>query len=79
MVTLIFASILLCIIEAKRIPKVNPLTLTVAIILFPIFILLASPFDVIALFSKNLVWKPIPHNDTTSFDKIHGITEEGAE
>lgn len=74
-IALIFTSIFLCLIEAKRIPRVNPITLLIAIILWPIFLLLAAPFDVIALFSKNLVWKTIPHDDTTDFDEIHGLTD----
>ncbi len=75
-ITLIFASMFLCLLEAKRLPRVNPIVMLVAIILWPVFVLLAAPFDVIALFSKNLVWKAIPHEDTTDFDEIHGLAAE---
>lgn len=82
--TLICTSIILCMLEIKRLPRLNPITMLIAIILWPVFVLLAAPFDVIALFSKNLVWKAIPHDDTTDFDEIHGVldnvsTEEAIE
>lgn len=78
-IALIFASMFLCLLEIRRLPRINPITLLIAIILWPIFVLLAAPFDVIALFSRNLVWKAIPHDDTTDFDEIHGLTAEGTD
>ena len=68
--SVILSAFALLIIERKRIPKVNALVMMIAIALFPAFILLAAIFDVIALFTKNLGWKTIPHKNTTAITDI---------
>ena len=63
--------VLLYIIERKRIPHVKLHTKIFSVLLWPIFIFLSVPMEIVALFAKNLGWKPIPHNDTTDFDKLN--------
>ena len=38
---------------------------------WPIFCWLGLPIAIVALFSKNLQWKTIPHKDTTSIEDIN--------
>ena len=40
-------------------------------ILWPLFLSIQFIMDIQALFSKNLGWKPIPHNDQTSFEHVN--------
>jgi hypothetical protein len=39
--------------------------------MWPIFLLIQLPMDVQAFFSRNLGWKPIPHNDQTTFEHVN--------
>lgn len=66
----ILSAFVLLIIERKRIHHVNFFTMAIAVLLFPAFILLAAIFDVMALFTKNLGWKTIPHKNTTAITDI---------
>ena len=76
----IFASIIIYIVERKRLPKTNILIKIFSILLFPAFVLVSVPAEVVALFAKNLGWKAIPHTDTTDFEELHSQQpEEGAE
>ena len=74
-ITVIISSFILLIVERKRIRKVNPFVMAVAILFWPAFILLAAPCDVAALFSKNLAWKTIPHTNTTAIADINLVTK----
>jgi len=67
--------VLLYILERKRVPHVKWHIKVVSVILWPAFILLSVPMEIVALFSKNLGWKPIPHNDTTDFDELNRVEE----
>ena len=71
----VLLTILVYILEAKRIPKVGGFVKVMSVLLLPLFTLLAVPMDVISLFCKNLGWKPIPHIDTTD---IEHVVEGGA-
>ena len=70
--TLILSAFLILIIERKRIPKIKFSALLGAILLWPPFVLIAAVCDVVALFSKNLGWKTIPHHNTTAIEDIQG-------
>ena len=63
-------TILVYILEAKRIPKVSGFVRVMSVLLLPLFTLIAIPMDVISLFCRKLGWKPIPHTDTTDIDHV---------
>lgn len=65
------SGLLIYILERKRIPQVRLSIKILSILLWPLFILIAIPMEVVALFSKNLGWKPIPHTDTTTFENLN--------
>ena len=70
LVTALSAAVIF-VIERKRIRGVS-LGLKVLITLFwPLFLAIQLPIDVQALFSRRLGWKPIPHNDKTSFAAVN--------
>lgn len=65
------SGLLIYILERKRIPHVRLSVKILSVLLWPLFVLVAIPMEIVALFSKNLGWKPIPHTDTTDFDKLN--------
>lgn len=69
---LLGASILLYIVERKRIKGVKFGVGLLSCLFFPIFLLLSAPLEVASLFMKNLGWKPIPHGDNSQIDLITG-------
>ena len=69
-VTLLTA-IIIFIIERKRIHGVGFFRKVLITLLWPIFLLIQLPMDVQAFFSRNLGWKPIPHNDQTKFEHVN--------
>ncbi len=69
-ITLALSTILLFILERKRIKNVSFIKKVAIVLLFPIFMGLQFPIDVVALFSRNLTWKTIPHTDTTSVEML---------
>jgi cellulose synthase/poly-beta-1,6-N-acetylglucosamine synthase-like glycosyltransferase len=69
-VTVILSSFILLIIERKRIGRIAPQKLFLAILLWPAFVLLAAPCDIVAMFSRNLGWKVIPHKSDTKIEDI---------
>jgi len=72
-----FLAIAVFILEHKRIKNV-PLGVKIGAVFFaPIFQLLITPMQIVALFSRNLEWKTIPHSDQTNFDQLNVV--EGAE
>ncbi len=66
----VFTSIILYIVERKRIPKVRLITKISSVLLFPVFIFLSIPLEICSLFMKNLGWKPIPHGDNSNVHEI---------
>ena len=58
-------AIALYIIENKRVGKVSFGTRVLSILFYPLFGMINSIIVIVALFSKNLQWKTIPHNDKT--------------
>lgn len=69
-ITFALSAGLLFIIERKRIPKMPFYKKLAIILVFPIFMGLQFPIDVVALFSRNLAWKTIPHKDTTKSSEV---------
>lgn len=65
------SSIILIIMERKRIKGVGFFTMTAAILIWPLFLFLSIPLDFISIFCRNLGWKPIPHKDTTTFEHLN--------
>lgn len=61
---------LLFIIERKRIPQMSFWKKVAICLVFPFFMGLQFPIDVVALFSRNLAWKVIPHKDTTKSSDV---------
>ena len=68
---LTMASILLYALESKRFPKVSAFKKLGSALIFPIFLLASMPMEVVSIFCKNIGWKPIPHTDTTNFEKLN--------
>ncbi len=70
-VFLVLGAFVIYFTERKRIKNVSiPMKILVAL-LWPIFLLIQLPIDLQAFFSKNLGWKPIPHDDQTSFEHVN--------
>ena len=68
---IVFTSALLYFLERKRFPKMPLYIKIVSTLLWPIFLFLSIPAEVVALFTKNVGWKPIPHSDQTVFDDLN--------
>ena len=69
-IVLFLSAGLIFILERKRIPKMSFIKKIGVALFFPIFMALQFPLDVVALFSKNLTWKTIPHTDTTNVEML---------
>jgi hypothetical protein len=69
-VTFALFAVLLFIIERKRIPKMSFMKKVAISLVFPLFMGLQFPIDVVAFFSRNLQWKVIPHKDTTTANQV---------
>lgn len=65
------SAIVIFIAEHKRIQGVAWWRKILIVLTWPLFLMLQFPIDVVALFSKNLGWKPIPHADTTDFETLN--------
>lgn len=70
-VLLVISAAVIFISERKRIKHVSLGKKILIALCWPLFLLIQLPMDIQALFSKNLGWKPIPHADKTSFDKVN--------
>lgn len=67
---LVFSSALLYALECKRFPKIRADRLIVSILLWPLFLLIAAPFQIAAVFIKDMAWKPIPHTHALTVEHI---------
>lgn len=65
------SAIVIMIVERKRIKDVSFWKKVAVVLTWPIFTFLAVPIEFVALFSKNVGWKAIPHTDTTNFEKLN--------
>ena len=70
-ITTLIGAIAVFIAERKRIKGVKWYKKIGICLLWPLFLMIQFPIDVVALFSKNLAWKTIPHHDTTSIEDVH--------
>lgn len=69
--TLIFSSTLLYILERKRFPKVRFSIKLASVLLWPIFLLIAAPLQIIAVFKREVTWVPIPHTHATAIENVN--------
>ena len=74
-VTNLFAAIIAFIAERKRIKGVSFGHKVLITLFWPLFVLIQFPIDIIAIFKKNLGWKPIPHEDTTNFEALNKLKD----
>lgn len=70
--TMVVQATLVLILEHKRIKGCSIFTKIGAILLWPLFIGIALILEIIAVF-KDVGWKPIPHEDTTDFEKLNEV------
>ena len=75
---LVLATIIVYIAERKRIKNVSVGLKIWSTLLWPLFIAIYLFQELQAVFSPNLGWKAIPHNDTTNFGDLNS-DEERAE
>ena len=61
----------LYILEHRRIRGVSTQKKITSVLLYPLFMNINFFCVIVALFSKNLKWKTIPHNDTTGFGDLN--------
>ena len=61
----------LFIVMRKRIKGVGVWKKILITLAWPFFLLIQLPIYVQAFFSRNLGWKPIPHDDKTSFENVN--------
>jgi cellulose synthase/poly-beta-1,6-N-acetylglucosamine synthase-like glycosyltransferase len=68
---LMLSAVVVYIAERKRIKKVSFFMKAISVILWPIFLFVATPAEFVAVFSKILGWKEIPHKNTTNFEDLN--------
>lgn len=64
------------IVENKRIKNIPWWKRIFMCFVWPLFILIQYPIDIVALFQKNVGWKVIPHNDTTTFEHLNDVSQD---
>ena len=70
---LVLSAVLIFILENKRIHNVSiPKRIGMAL-LYPIFMLVGIFLEFVAVFAKDVQWKPIPHTDTTTHEDLNAI------
>ncbi len=68
----LLSAVITLIVENKRIKNVSAGLKVLTVFTYPVFLFLTYVISFIALFSRNVGWKPIPHTDTTDSDKLNG-------
>ncbi len=67
----VLATVFIYIVERKRIKRVSLMTKVLSALLWPIFLVVSTPAEIVALFWRNMKWKPIPHKNTTDFAALN--------
>ena len=75
-VTMVLTAAIMFIAERKRIQNVSPIKMFGIALIFPFFMALQFPIDFVAMCSKNLTWKTIPHVDTTNVSSLKDTKTE---
>lgn len=70
-ITVFASSVAIVFLERRRIPRVKFGVMLSAMIMWPIFILLAVPCDIAALLGKGQSWQPIPHKSRLKIEDIN--------
>lgn len=68
---LVLSAVIVYIAERKRIKRVSFFMKVISSLLWPLFLAIATPAEYVAIFSKNLGWKEIPHKNTTNFEDLN--------
>ena len=70
------SAVLMFIVERRRIKGVSFAKKVLISLSWPLFLAIQMPIDVEAFFARNLGWKPIPHNDRTTFEHVNEERKE---
>ena len=70
-VLMLLMAVVVFIADRGRIQGVSFPKKVLITLLWPFFLLIQLPIDLQAFFSRNLVWKTIPHSDNTSFEQVN--------
>lgn len=73
---LVLASVIIYIVERKRIKNVSLGTKILSALLWPLFLMVSAPAEIVALFWRNMQWKQIPHTNTTGFSELNDASEK---
>lgn len=76
--TTLLIGLIIYIKEGKRIKNVTAGMKILSLIVFPFFMMLSIPLEIIAVFKKDIGWKVIPHSDQTTFDELNQNTSKVA-
>lgn len=66
----LISAIIVFILGRKRIKNVSFIKKVWYTLIWPFFLLIQFPIDIQALFSKNLGWKPIPHDSAKAIQEV---------
>ncbi len=68
---MMLSAIVIFVTERRRIKHMSLFKKVLVVLCWPFFLLIQFMIDIQAFFSINLKWKPIPHNDKTSFKEVN--------
>lgn len=78
-ITCAISAILIFILERKRVKNVSFFKKVIMTLVWPLFLFIQFPIDVVALFNRNCGWKTIPHDDTTDFETLNEVEVNNVE